>query len=123
MSDEFGGNRIKDSGLSGEGGDSTGDNHPGCGYTAAVMQRELQLCTGNVDRRDFTGIYIGNSGTLVPQPVVNKALQIYRRGEMIAAYQFVGVKGERVVGIGDMRGGPSGAKEHTGGHGSPPEMH
>ncbi len=103
--------------------DAAGNDDARSSYVGAILKCELKFFAVRLNPADPTRVYIRDCGTLIPQTVVNKALKGDRGGEMIPAAYLVSVQGKRGVGVGNVRCGLCGTKEHSGGHGSPPETH
>jgi hypothetical protein len=74
----------------------------------SVVELEMELSGARLEARNVARINIRDGASLVPQAIVNKALQSNGRSEVVATAYLISVQGKRSMGIGDVRRGPSG---------------
>jgi hypothetical protein len=74
----------------------------------SIVELEMELSGTRLEARNVARINIRDSASLVPQAIVNKALQSNGRSEVVATAYLISVQGKRSMGIGDVRRGPSG---------------
>jgi len=114
---------VKRSGPGSESGDAAGDDDAGSEKIASILKLDLELSSARLDAGYTATINVRDGGALIPQSVIDEAIERNGSVEVIATAHLVSVQGERGMGIGDMRRGPSGTEQHSGGHGGPPEAH
>lgn len=76
-----------------------------------------------IDGGDATILETRHGGFLEPPAVVDEALEGNGSVEVIAGKGAKSVQRQSGIGIGEIRCGPGGAKEHARGHGVPPKSH